>query len=133
MLEPTEVAQVFEAVWPTGGQGLGRRRTSTLERSLAGADDEDDDYRDKIGRWIRESIATVHDERFWAQLHVQHHSRAPIAHAMRAVQKDNSMLNLVSHVVPEVLAHMDQLLANDVAPCWLAALSHTHTHTCRCP
>ena len=125
-LEPTQLAQVFAAVWPAGDQELKRKKRSALVCSLEGADlDDDDNYGEKIGRWIRESIAAVNDERFWAQLHVQHYSREPIAHAMRAVQKNNSMLNLVAHVVPEVLANTDALIGDDMAQCWVAALKYT--------
>ena len=90
-----------------------------------GADDDDKYYTERVGRWIRESIAAVNDQAFWLQLHAQHDSRATISHATRAEQKNNSMVNLVAHIVPSVIDHMEALLDEDLAACWLVALKHT--------
>ena len=88
-----QLSQVFAAVWPPDTQPK-RRKASALERCFEGAHEDDIDYTEKVGRWIREPIQAVNDQVFWAQLHVQHFSRAPIAHATRAVQQNHSMLNL---------------------------------------
>ena len=125
-LDPEQLAQVFAAVWPPDTQAKPKRRSATaLEQAVDGVYDDELDYKEKVGRWIRESIDAVNDQAFWAQLHVEHYSRAPIAHAVRAVQTNNSMLHLVSHVVPSVMAHIDALLNDDMAVCWRTALHYT--------
>ena len=123
-LDPEQLSQAFADVRPSDPQPK-RRKASALERCLEGAYDDDIEYTEKVGRWIRESIDAVNDQAFWAQLHVQHFSRAPIAHATRAVQKSNSMLNLVSHIVPSVIEHMEALLNEDMESCWQVALKYT--------
>ena len=125
-LDPEQLSQVFAAVWPPDTQSTPKRRSvSVREQAVEGMYDDEIDYTEKVGRWIRDSIEAVNDQTFWAQLHVEHYSRAPIAHAVRAVQANNSMLNLVSHVVPSVIAHMEALLNEDMAVCWQVALRHT--------
>ena len=124
-LDPAELSQVFAAVWPPSEHKPKKRSITALERATAGLDEDDIDYGEKVGRWIRESITAVNDQAFWAQLHVQHYSRGPIAQATRAVQKNNSMLHLVAYVVPSVMDSMDELLGETMVSCWLAALEHT--------
>ena len=124
--DPEQLSQVFAAVWPPDTQPTPKRKSvSALEQAVEGMYDDEIDYTEKVGRWIRDSIEAVNDHTFWAQLHVEHYSRAPIAHAVRAVQANNSMLNLVSHVVPSAIAHMEALLNEDMAVCWQVALRHT--------
>ena len=65
-LDPEQLSQVFAAVWPPDTQPKRRTTASALERCLGGAYDDEIDYTEKVGRWIREPIDAVNDQAFWA-------------------------------------------------------------------
>ena len=80
----------------------------------------DEGYAETLGRWIRESLATTTDMRWWAELYSRHFSRVPIAHAINCIQRDNTMYSLVCTTVPTIKDELDALMG-DGASTWLDA------------
>ena len=79
-----------------------QRLMTELEMALQGCDGMQGESREAMhGRWITNATASIFDDYFWAELHLQHKSRRPIASYIRAVQKDGSMRNVVTDLVDQ--------------------------------
>ena len=105
----TKLHAVASALWigrndAEAAEGQAKRRKSNksrppaIESALDGLLGDDESYTETLGRWVRDTLATTTDMRWWADLHAEHFSREPIAHATNGVQQDNSMYNLVCTV-----------------------------------
>ena len=124
----TKLHAVAAIVWagvPSDGDGAAtrqKRRKSNkpaLEAALDNALPDDETYADTLGRWVRESLATTTDMRWWAELYSRHFSREPIAHALNCIQADNSMYSLVCNTAPLIKDELDALMTTNGAGTWL--------------
>ena len=97
-----------------------RKAKPALEAALDNMLPSDESYAETLGRWIRESLATTTDMRWWAELYSRHFSRVPIAHAINCIQRDNTMYSLVCTTVPTIKDELDALMG-DGASTWLDA------------
>ena len=79
-----------------------QRLMTELEMALQGGDGMQGESREAMhGRWITNATASIFDDYFWAELHLQHKSRRPIASYLHAVQKDGSMFNVVTDLADQ--------------------------------
>ena len=62
------------------------------------------------GRWITNATASIFDDYFWAELHLQHKARRPIASFLHAVQKDGSMYNVVTDLADSIRSKFEGML-----------------------
>ena len=79
-----------------------QRLMTELEMALQGGEGMEGESREAMhGRWITNATNSIFDDYFWAELHLQHKARRPIASYLHAVQKDGSMFNVVTDLADQ--------------------------------
>ena len=94
------------------GASKAQRLATELEMALQGGDGMQGESREAMhGRWITNATASIFDEYFWAELHLQHIARKPIASYLHAIQKDGSMFNVVTNLATSIRAKFEYMMS----------------------
>ncbi len=97
--------------------------TSEAEDKLA-LEDEQTDYRARLGRWRREVISSILNPVWWLAMRVTSLARGPITHHFAVVRKSNEMnvFETMVHGKAEHLAYEMAVLATSDAKIWARAV-----------
>ena len=65
-----------------------KTKDATLETASAAllVDPEEESYQAKMGRWVRDAVAAVRDDKLWFDMYIGSRSRAPVSHLLHWLQ-----------------------------------------------
>ena len=83
-----ELTQVFEDVFVSRTWRKQKTKDATLETASAAllVDPEEESYQAKMGRWVRDAVAAVRDDKLWFDMYIGSRSRAPVSHLLHWLQ-----------------------------------------------